>query len=993
MMGTISPVEAAQNFGKYTIIEMIGEGHLGPVYRGFDQDLGSPVVIRVLCDGIKWDPKLEETFEHEIRAVSNLQHPNIARIFDIGREGPHRYIVMESLGSGTLENLTARNSAVPVETKLSIMIQVAEGLGYAHKHGILHRHLEPGKIHLTPDGTVKIRDFAIAPILMKYLPHPAVRWGVPIYLCPEQIQQNDCDERSDIFSAGTIFYELINHFHPFYDRDSNKALDNILSDAQIPTFERFPSAPPGIWTILRSCLARSPEDRYRNTEELSIACRDLIKNLAEDNQLMLAELYAAISPLRKAAAQSNASENSLRLLDEIQKLLRGERQPEYTHLDQLMTILMEEYPAIQAVADALPEIGSICPHIPPENEEVPNSAEAPEVPAQNDLSAKTQEPPPLPATPDVAPLEKVAPPREQLSGDESLQPVQQEPGETEGAKEAVPPAIPVIEAQPCQSVEKEPQPTVEVEQNAGDAPPKPAQTPVPAPPVVERITKETPGKIHPRMPEVMPEKAAVAFSAPAESKSPEQQPARSIYRRIRKPTYRTAAILLSLLVMAAAGYIFVGAGAAHSIQRAWNNYMPSGGIMHVFAQQSQTSAPAQTSAPTTTAGAKVEVPKEMNPQENPTPITAAQQVDTSASGRDRATAGDPAVGAAVARIAGMLNTGKLVQAKAEIDRLQQLHPEAPEISGLRRKLQALLLKQSQDQTRREEDQQKATAKQKEDEWNRQVSDCIARGKYNEAAAVLTLWLSENPANPRAQELNSRVQEILRQLKAYSSAISEARYHDALSALASAEKMNPADPGFAEMRHQAEAKRAAARAVLTVYRLGPKFTVLLDGKPIGKDGEVENESIAIGNHTLTIENGGTLIASRIQEYFEGQRVVLVYDPAKQSVRPMIEADREQLAQRKALEEAEQFSLEHDHGVFRGSCRGVLTLDSLDVAYSPSSGAHGFRIPFKLLKLKVDGKSVSLYYVSDNTHFQTFRFPDSVAAFKFKQKWDGLKFLIR
>ncbi len=94
----------------------------------------------------------------------------------------------------------------------------------------------------------------------------------------------------------------------------------------------------------------------------------------------------------------------------------------------------------------------------------------------------------------------------------------------------------------------------------------------------------------------------------------------------------------------------------------------------------------------------------------------------------------------------------------------------------------------------------------------------------------------------------------------------------------------------------------------------------------------------------------------------------------------------------MEESERFPLEHDHGVFRGSCRGVLSLDSLDVAYSPASGSHGFRIPFKLLKLKVDGKSASMYYISDSTHFQTFRFQDDQTANRFKQKWDELKAVV-
>ena len=210
--------------------------------------------------------------------------------------------------------------------------------------------------------------------------------------------------------------------------------------------------------------------------------------------------------------------------------------------------------------------------------------------------------------------------------------------------------------------------------------------------------------------------------------------------------------------------------------------------------------------------------------------------------------------------------------------------------------------------------------------------------------------------------------------------------------AAPEKLNPADPNLAELRRQVEARKSAARALLTVHRLGAKAVLLLDGHPIGRDGEIENESIPIGSHTLAIENDGGLIASRIQEYIEGQHLVFIYDPVKQILRTMTDADRESLAQRKAMEEPERFPLEHDHGLLRGSCNGVLSLNSLDVAYSPTSGTHGFRIPFKLLKLKAEGNSVSMYYISDNTHFQTFRFQDSQSAERFKQKWAELKALL-
>ena len=150
-------MEEIRNLGKYTLLEKLGEGCLGPVYRGFDQDLGRAVAVRIVSDAVRWDPEVEARFHRECQSVAGLQHPNIAAIFEVGKEGPSRYIVMESLGSATLKSLIAGKPAMAVEEKLSIMIQVADGLSHAHKNDILHYDLRPGKIHVTAGGGAKIQ--------------------------------------------------------------------------------------------------------------------------------------------------------------------------------------------------------------------------------------------------------------------------------------------------------------------------------------------------------------------------------------------------------------------------------------------------------------------------------------------------------------------------------------------------------------------------------------------------------------------------------------------------------------------------------------------------------------------------------------------------------------------------------------------------------------------------------------------------------------------
>jgi serine/threonine protein kinase len=525
-MGLFPLTEAPQNLGKYAIIEKVGEGHLGPVYRGFDHTIETPVAIRILCDGIKWDATIEAIFAREVRAISALRHPNIAAVLDVGSEGPIHYVVMESLGNGTLASLLAQESPLSVETKLAIMIHISEGLGYAHRHGILHRDLVPGKIHLAPDGSAKLRDFALAHILLKYLPHPVVRWGAPIYLSPEQIQKKECDERSDIFSAGTIFYELITRMHPFHDQDSNKALDNILSESPIPTFEKFPDAPPGIWPILRTCLAKDPAERYASADELSEACRELLVSLAEDKQLILSELYASLSPLKKAAAQPNAAASTIVLLNEIQSLLRGEKEADYKSLDRLMTSLTQEYPSIQTAACSPVELNSVCPQLPPEEPEIlaKSVGTQPVIPV----------PEPGPGTEEKSDL----PPKFQESMEEQSLP----PVEPEGSVTVAQVTDPPESAEPPSALWM-PENGAE-KQQAAESNLQPSSTP--------------PGVLN----------GAQYIPLP---------PSASRYLKLRRRSYRTAAVLLSILVIAAAGYILLGSEAASSFRRAWNIALPQAG--------------------------------------------------------------------------------------------------------------------------------------------------------------------------------------------------------------------------------------------------------------------------------------------------------------------------------------------------------------------------------------------------------------------------------
>jgi hypothetical protein len=733
-------------------------------------------------------------------------------------------------------------------------------------------------------------------------------------------------------------------------------------------------------------------------------------------------------------------------LQDIQGLLRGERESDYIFLDQLMNVLIEQYSAIQAVSGALPAADPVCPSLPPEEKKIASTEQAGPIPSHDPvethdlsflepaigriLSSDSPEPSMAPAEPPQASLEESTrlrdagesydagfgemwsiSPELQYLLDTPLVSPNAEAASADGLSFEAAPMVQIPSEESCPIIPESPEEFTEPAQKESDAKTETGnKTKLPEADTRETTNptpeaKSSPAVSLPDQEKVNPPAAALNPAATPETKVAEnsnqaaQSP--SIYKpgsaarygKFRRPTYRSAAALLSVLVLAAAGYIFRGTDAVKSLTNLWNSYGPnSDAISNAFA-----SLRGQKAKDTTTDG-----PAE-DSKPSPASTTAKRAVPSSGEAQQKSPDAKNGIAAmqpppeSVARIAALIDSGKLQTAKTELDKLQRAYPNAPQVYALRKRWQAkVTVKESSEnleKARKEEERLTAARRQREEEWNRQLAALFSRGKYVEASNALNQWLGEDPGSEGAQEYSGKLSEIQRNLKTYASSMSENKYQDALSAIGAVEKLNPGDANLAELRRQVEARKAAAKAVLTVYRLGSKATLSLDGRPIGNDGEIENESIPIGNHTLAVETGGNLIASKKQEFFEGQRAAFVYDLAKQSLRPMADSDRDLLSQRKTMEEVRSFEVEHEHGAFRGSCHGTLTIDYLDVAYKPSSGYHGFRIPFKQLKISVEGKSVHLLNASDNKQLQTFKFREPQVAGKFAQSWDELKAFAR
>lgn len=305
-----------QKLGKYSILDKLGEGAMGAVYKGYDEVLDRHVAIKTMAEEIQRNAELRLRFYREARSAASLHHPNIVVIHDLGEEGRTAYIVMELLDGKDLKDLIKDRSPLTLEQKISICAQVCEGLHHAHRAGIVHRDVKPGNIHFSFTGTVKIVDFGIAHIPSSDLTQSGVRLGTPIYMSPEQIRGEVPDGQSDMFSAGIVFYELFTYVHPFRDKNMTKTLDNILFQNRFSFAEQCPDAPAGLWPILRTMLEKERAQRYPNMGDAARAFRGLLVDLeaASAKSAMAANL--ALEAERRAEEQKQARLEAERRLEE-----------------------------------------------------------------------------------------------------------------------------------------------------------------------------------------------------------------------------------------------------------------------------------------------------------------------------------------------------------------------------------------------------------------------------------------------------------------------------------------------------------------------------------------------------------------------------------------------------------------------------------------------------------------------------------------------------
>lgn len=291
--------------GRYQILSKIGQGGMATVYRAKDLKLDREIAIKMLKEEYSTDKEFIERFKNEARAAARLSHSNIVAAYDIVNSGDMHYIVMELVEGITLRDYIARKGRLSNKETIGIAMQAAEGLGEAHRNGIIHRDIKSQNIIISKEGRIKIGDFGIAKRVSTDLSGQPVI-GSAHYMAPEQARNGEADARSDLYSLGISMYEMITGRLPYQGEDAGNVIMAHMQDAMVPPIVYNSGIYPALNDIILKATKKVPEDRYQSAEEL---IEDL-KHAAAEPDGHFVKLYDSVSSSEYSRAEGGAAQHT-----------------------------------------------------------------------------------------------------------------------------------------------------------------------------------------------------------------------------------------------------------------------------------------------------------------------------------------------------------------------------------------------------------------------------------------------------------------------------------------------------------------------------------------------------------------------------------------------------------------------------------------------------------------------------------------------------------